>query len=162
PGGRDRRHQRQRDGSADFGRCHLSDRSPDPRCHRHAARAGRPGGGDRPGGRYRRGRREGVGVSDSALGWIGVWLLVADVVAIATGPIRVEARHESFAQQAVDDAVARERSRIARELHDGVATDLAGAISLFKVYLERTKGQPDEILKEAFDILERSLKDVRE
>jgi len=82
--------------------------------------------------------------------------------AMTTGPSRVEARHESFAQQAVDDAVARERSRIARELHDGVATDLAGAISLFKVYLERTKGQPDEILKEAFDILERSLKDVRE
>ena len=31
--------------------------------------------------------------------------------------------------QAVDDAVARERSRMARELHDGLATDLAAAIS---------------------------------
>jgi signal transduction histidine kinase len=34
--------------------------------------------------------------------------------------------------QAVEDAVSRERARMARELHDTVATDLAGAISLFK------------------------------
>ena len=71
-------------------------------------------------------------------------------------------RHDSFAQQAVDDAVARERARVARELHDGVASDLAGAISLFKVYLEKTKGQPDETLKDIYGILERSLKHVRE
>jgi signal transduction histidine kinase len=67
-----------------------------------------------------------------------------------------------FALQAVEDAVARERAHIARELHDGIATDLAGAISLFKVYLERKKGQPDENLKNVFEILERLLKHVRE
>jgi len=38
--------------------------------------------------------------------------------------------------QAAEEAVARERARMARELHDGLATELAGAISLFKVYLE--------------------------
>lgn len=71
--------------------------------------------------------------------------------------------------QAVDDAVARERSRMARELHDGLATDLAGAISLFKVYLERhaagrDHGQVgvDEALTNVFGILERMLKQVRE
>lgn len=69
---------------------------------------------------------------------------------------------ESFAHQAVEDAVARERARIARELHDGLATELAGAISLFKVYLESHKGQPDETLKNIFEILERALKRVRE
>ena len=74
----------------------------------------------------------------------------------------VEARRDTFAQQAVGDAVARERARMARELHDGVASDLAGAISLFKVYLEKTKGQPDETLKDIYGILERSLKHVRE
>jgi signal transduction histidine kinase len=74
----------------------------------------------------------------------------------------VEQRRETFARQAVDDAVARERARVARELHDGVASDLAGAISLFKVYLERTKGQPDETLTDIYGILERSLKHVRE
>jgi signal transduction histidine kinase len=58
--------------------------------------------------------------------------------------------------------VSRERSRIARELHDGIATELAGAISLFKVYLEKRKGQPDETLRNVFEILERSLKHVRE
>lgn len=68
---------------------------------------------------------------------------------------------EGFAIQAVEDAVARERARISRELHDGVATDLAGAISLFKVYLEGSKGE-DETLRNVFAILERSLKNVRD
>lgn len=81
---------------------------------------------------------------------------------MTAGPSRVERRREGFAHQAVEDAVARERARIARELHDGVATDLAGAISLFKVYLERKHGDSDEMLKNAFEILERSLKNVRE
>lgn len=73
-----------------------------------------------------------------------------------------EKTKEDFAHQAVEDAVARERARIARELHDGIATDLAGAVSLFKVYLERSKGRPDETLHNVFEILERSLKHVRE
>ena len=81
---------------------------------------------------------------------------------MSVGRPRTETRHDTFAQQAVDDAVARERARIARELHDGVATDLAGAISLFKVFMEKTKGAPDEMLSDVFEILERSLKHVRE
>lgn len=75
---------------------------------------------------------------------------------------RSEARGESFAQQAVEDAVARERARISRELHDGIATELAGAISLFKVYLEHHQNQHDETLQNVFEILERSLKRVRD
>jgi len=71
-------------------------------------------------------------------------------------------RPETFAQQAVEDAIGRERARIARELHDGVATDLAGAISLFKVYLEKTKGEADETLTGVFEILEGSLRRVRD
>lgn len=73
-----------------------------------------------------------------------------------------QAHGESFAQQAVEDAVARERARIARELHDGIATELAGAISLFKVYLEQHRREPDENLQNVFEILDRSLKRVRE
>jgi signal transduction histidine kinase len=69
---------------------------------------------------------------------------------------------DGFAHQAVEDAVARERARVARELHDGIATELAGAISLFKVYLEKSKGKPDKTLTNVFEILERSLKRVRE
>src|SRR5205814_8347370 len=49
-------------------------------------------------------------------------------------------------QQAAEDAVARERARISRELHDGLATELAGAISLFKVYLENHRGERDQVL----------------
>jgi signal transduction histidine kinase len=69
---------------------------------------------------------------------------------------------DTFAHQAIEDAIGRERARIARELHDGIATELAGAISLFKVYLERQNGQPDETLANVFQILEGSLKNVRE
>jgi signal transduction histidine kinase len=75
---------------------------------------------------------------------------------------KVESQADGFAHQAVEDAIARERAHIARELHDGVATDLAGAISLFKIYLEKRKGQPDPNLKNVFEILERLLKHVRE
>lgn len=67
-----------------------------------------------------------------------------------------------FAHQAIEDAVARERARIARELHDGIATELAGAISLFKVYLEGKKGPADDTLQNIFEILEKALKRVRE
>lgn len=81
---------------------------------------------------------------------------------MSADPTRVERRSDGFAHQAVEDAVGRERARIARELHDGIATDLAGAISLFKVYLERKDGDSDETLKNVFEILERSLKNVRE
>lgn len=69
---------------------------------------------------------------------------------------------DTFAHQAVEDAIARERARIARELHDGIASELAGAISLFKVYLERQNGHPDATLNSVFEILDRSLKKVRE
>ena len=65
-------------------------------------------------------------------------------------------------QQAVESAVSRERARISRELHDGFATELAGAISLFKVYLETHEKQRDETLVNIFDILERMLKQVRD
>ena len=69
--------------------------------------------------------------------------------------------------QAVEDAVARERARMARELHDTVATDLAGAISLFKVYIEgrpgsAKKGPLDGTMINILEILERMLKHVRE
>jgi len=63
---------------------------------------------------------------------------------------------------AEESAVARERARIARELHDGLATDLAGAISLFKVYLEGHREASDTTLRNVFEILDRMLKQVRE
>ena len=69
---------------------------------------------------------------------------------------------ESFAHQAVEDAVARERARVARELHDGIATELAGAISLFKLYLEGRPRPADESLENIFEILQGALKHVRE
>ena len=69
------------------------------------------------------------------------------------------------AQQAVEDAVARERARMARELHDGIATELAAAISLFKLYLEdpaSKKSQNTDTLVNIFEILVGLLQQVRE
>ena len=63
---------------------------------------------------------------------------------------------------AEESAVARERARMARELHDGLATDLAGAISLFKVYLEGHREASDTTLRNVLEIHERMLKQVRE
>lgn len=78
-----------------------------------------------------------------------------------------DARDAEAAHQAVEDAVARERARMARDLHDSVATDLAGAISLFKVYVEghpgsAKKGTAAGTLMDVLEILERMLKQVRE
>jgi len=77
-------------------------------------------------------------------------------------PDTKEERKEDFAHQAVEDAISRERARVARDLHDGIATDLAGAISLFKVYFEKNKAKSDETLQNVFEILQRSLKHIRE
>jgi signal transduction histidine kinase len=56
---------------------------------------------------------------------------------------------------------------MARELHDTVATDLAGAISLFKAYVEGhpgsvKKGPAEGTLMNVLEIMERMLKQVRE
>ena len=78
-----------------------------------------------------------------------------------------DTRDAEAVHQAVEDAVARERARMARELHESVATDLAGAISLFKVYVEghpgsAKKGAAAGTLIDVLEILERMLKQVRD
>jgi signal transduction histidine kinase len=73
-----------------------------------------------------------------------------------TAPPAAESLH-----QAAEEAVARERARMSSELPDTLATELAGAISLFKVYLEGHRRQPDQSLTDIFDILERMLRQVR-
>src|SRR6266571_4176384 len=81
-----------------------------------------------------------------------------------TGGMQEVESHDPAAslKLAEESAVARERARIARELHDGLATDLAGAISLFKVYLEGHREATDTTLLNVLEILERMLKQVRE
>ena len=67
------------------------------------------------------------------------------------------------AYHVVDAAVARERTRIARELHDGLAADLATAVALFKHYFEsKLEGEEaQDILNQVFLILEGSLQTTR-
>ena len=64
---------------------------------------------------------------------------------------------------AVDEAVARERSRIARELHDGLASDLSTVVALFKYYFESARGtdEGDQVLENVFHVLEGLLESTR-
>ena len=68
---------------------------------------------------------------------------------------------ESAAAQAIETAVSRERARIAREIHDNIATDLAAAIAIFKVHMERKDSSKDPTLQTLFEEMERMLKNVR-
>ena len=61
---------------------------------------------------------------------------------------------------AVEDALARERARLARDLHDNVASDLAGAIALFKHELE--SHADDAGLQSLEQVLESVLASTRE
>ena len=64
---------------------------------------------------------------------------------------------------AVDEAVSRERVRMARELHDGLASDLSTAVALFKYYFEAAQNSPDseQVLRNVFEILESLLENTR-
>ncbi|MGH7902638.1 MAG: sensor histidine kinase [Candidatus Dormibacteraceae bacterium] len=66
--------------------------------------------------------------------------------------------------RAVDAAILRERTRIAREVHDGIAADLATAIALFKLYFEtdRKPERREEMLRGILDNLEELLASTRQ
>lgn len=57
----------------------------------------------------------------------------------------------------------RERTRVARELHDTIGGDLAASVALFKFYFEDPsgRGQKDEILGNIYEVLQNTLKNLR-
>lgn len=65
--------------------------------------------------------------------------------------------------RAVEEAVARERTRIARELHDGLASDLSTVVALFKYYFESARATPEgeTTLRNLFATLEQLLENTR-
>ncbi len=79
------------------------------------------------------------------------------------GPDKAGLTPADAAFQAAETAVERERMRIARELHDGVAADLAAAVALFKLYFEAGQGPAgdEESLRHIFAILEGLLEKTR-
>jgi signal transduction histidine kinase len=81
----------------------------------------------------------------------------------ANGPNASGLTPADAAFQAVETAVERERKRIGRDLHDGVAADLAAAVALFKLYFEAGKGPAasEESLRHIFEILQGLLEKTR-
>jgi signal transduction histidine kinase len=67
------------------------------------------------------------------------------------------------AQRAVDLGAARERARLARELHDEVGADLAAAVALFKYYFETPTavGDGDAVLHNIYEIVSATLLQTR-
>lgn len=67
------------------------------------------------------------------------------------------------AYRMIDEAVARERIRIARELHDGLAADLATSVALFKYYFETASksAEGQQVLLNIQEILEALLENTR-
>lgn len=90
------------------------------------------------------------------------WL--SDTVGVLDAPAGLDALTPAEATyHLVDSALARERARIARELHDGMAADLATAVALFKHYFESEleKDEAEEVLRNVFKILEAALQNTR-
>ena len=57
----------------------------------------------------------------------------------------------------------RERTRVARELHDTIGGDLAASVALFKYYFENpaTRGGKDEVLTNIYEVLQTTLQNLR-
>jgi signal transduction histidine kinase len=57
----------------------------------------------------------------------------------------------------------RERTRVARELHDTIGGDLAASVALFKYYFENPagRGAKDEVLTNIYEVLQTTLQNLR-
>jgi signal transduction histidine kinase len=57
----------------------------------------------------------------------------------------------------------RERTRVARELHDTIGGDLAASVALFKYYFENPSGRAskEQVLKNIYEVLQTTLQNLR-
>jgi signal transduction histidine kinase len=88
------------------------------------------------------------------------WLLAVQL----DSPRRGSAEAHDTAHRALEIGEARERTRVARELHDSLGGDLAAAIALFKYYFEnptRSRAAGEVVLHNIQDILELSMRNLR-
>jgi signal transduction histidine kinase len=77
---------------------------------------------------------------------------------------------EARKAQAQDDQASgseadleRERTRVARELHDTIGGDLAASVALFKYYFENAaaRSSKEEVLKNIYEVLQTTLQNLR-
>lgn len=90
------------------------------------------------------------------LAWIG---RVSEALAEASGR---EGRGDGAAPDS-DSELERERTRVARELHDTIGGDLAASVALFKFYFENEaeRGRREEVLRNIYEVLETTLANLR-
>jgi len=62
-----------------------------------------------------------------------------------------------------DAELERERTRVARELHDTIGGDLAASVALFKFYFENPaeRGKREEVLHNIYEVLQTTLSNLR-
>jgi signal transduction histidine kinase len=75
---------------------------------------------------------------------------------------RRDARQDGQEAGSVAD-LERERTRVARELHDTIGGDLAASVALFKYYFENPagRGSKEEILTNIYEVLQTTLQNLR-
>jgi signal transduction histidine kinase len=63
----------------------------------------------------------------------------------------------------VEADLERERTRVARELHDTIGGDLAASVALFKYYFENPSGRggKEEVLTNIYEVLQTTLQNLR-
>ena len=89
------------------------------------------------------------------------WLLSVQVEIGRRDPLE---KADDATDRAVEIGEARERTRVARELHDSLGGDLAAAVALFKYFFEspsHSKHSGEVVLHNIFEILELTLKNLR-
>src|SRR4030088_1787438 len=72
-------------------------------------------------------------------------------------------RGEAGGSEGTEVELERERTRVARELHDTIRGDLAASMALFKYYFENptARGGREQVLTNIYEVLQTTLQNLR-
>ncbi|GAA2173240.1 sensor histidine kinase [Agrococcus versicolor] len=95
--------------------------------------------------------------------WFGLWIASIDRLSTERQLLveALQATRDEVAALATEHGASQERDRIAREIHDTIAQDLAGVVMLLEGVRERATGRDADDLSRAEQAARRSLGDAR-